>query len=138
MQDDPSKVEASSQEAQSLGKASFSVSSRVALQLGRESISSSITAVVELVKNSYDADAENVRIRFSSETPNGRILVIEDDGDGMTSKDLLDHWMVIGTSNKVERRRSAGKKRAVTGEKGLGVGAQRKLTQGAQRKVTHL
>ena len=49
-----------------LGKASFSVSSRVALQLGRESISSSITAIVELVKNAYDADAEAVRIRFSN------------------------------------------------------------------------
>ena len=39
---------------------SFSVNARVAVQLGRESISSSVTAILELVKNAYDADAELV------------------------------------------------------------------------------
>jgi len=102
-----------------LGKASFSVSSRVALQLGRESISSSITAIVELVKNAYDADAEIVRIRFANLGTPEAMLVIEDSGDGMTVDDLKNHWMVIGTSNKAERRKTI-KQRVVTGEKGLG------------------
>ncbi|MDB4793542.1 ATP-binding protein, partial [Methylacidiphilales bacterium] len=102
-----------------LGKASFSVSSRVALQLGRESISSSITAIVELVKNAYDADAEEVSIRFGSLGTPDAFLVIEDTGDGMTVDDLRDYWMVIGTANKTERRKTA-KHRVVTGEKGLG------------------
>lgn len=62
-----------------LGKASFSVSSRVALQLGRESISSSITAIVELVKNAYDADADHVRIRFAHLGTPEALMVIEDD-----------------------------------------------------------
>jgi hypothetical protein len=102
-----------------LGKASFSVSSRVALQLGRESISSSVTAIVELVKNAYDADAEQVRIRFAKLGTAGSMMVVEDTGDGMTVDELRDYWMVIGTANKTERRKTL-KQRTVTGEKGLG------------------
>lgn len=102
-----------------LGKASFSVSSRVALQLGRESISSSITAIVELVKNAYDADAELVRIRFAHLGTQDAFMVIEDTGDGMTVDELRSHWMVIGTANKTKRRKTT-KQRTVTGEKGLG------------------
>lgn len=102
-----------------LGKASFSVSSRVALQLGRESISSSITAIVELVKNAYDADAELVRIRFAHAGTENVFMVIEDTGDGMSVEQLRGHWMVIGTANKTNRRKTA-KQRTVTGEKGLG------------------
>lgn len=46
-------------------------------------------------------------------------MVIEDTGDGMTVDDLRDYWMVIGTTNKTEHRKTA-KQRIVTGEKGLG------------------
>lgn len=102
-----------------LGKAAFSVSSRVALQLGRESISSCITAIVELVKNAYDADADKVRIRFSNLGTPEAFMVIEDTGDGMSVDDLRGFWMVIGTAHKTDRRRTA-KQRTVTGEKGLG------------------
>lgn len=103
-----------------VGTASFSVSTRVALQLGRESISSSVTAIVELVKNAYDADAEVVRIRFAGlGTPDTR-LVIEDSGTGMTIEELKNYWMVIGTSYKTNAKKTKGKLRVVTGEKGLG------------------
>lgn len=102
-----------------IGKASFSVSSRVALQLGRESISSSITAIVELVKNAYDADADVVRIRFAHLGTPDAMMVIQDDGIGMTVNTLRDNWLVLGTDNKAKRR-TTGKKRTVTGEKGLG------------------
>lgn len=102
-----------------LDTAGFSVSSRVALQLGRESISSSITAIVELVKNAYDADAGEVRIRFSANSQAEATLTIEDTGIGMAVNDLRDHWLVIGTSNKTEKKKTA-KQRTVTGEKGLG------------------
>ena len=102
-----------------LGKASFSVSSRVALQLGRESISSSITAIVELVENAYDADADHVRIRYANLGNDQAMMVIEDDGVGMTVETLRDNWLVIGTDNKAQRR-TTNKNRTVTGEKGLG------------------
>ena len=98
---------------------SFSVSARVAMQLGRESISSSVTAILELVKNAYDADAERIRIRFAT-TRSRRMLIIEDDGEGMDVQALLSKWMVIGTSNKVTARESSHRKRIKAGEKGLG------------------
>lgn len=43
-----------------IAKKPFDFSARVTLQLGRESISSSTVAISELIKNSYDADAEKV------------------------------------------------------------------------------
>lgn len=103
-----------------IGDSPFSVMARVAMQLGRESISNSIVAILELVKNAYDADAETIMIRFiglDSDTP---LLIIEDTGNGMTEYQLREQWMVIGTPNKLEAARSRGKQRVLTGEKGLG------------------
>jgi len=76
---------------ESIDEQAFSVKARVALQLGRESISNSITAIIELVKNAYDADAETVKIRFHGikekgmkvENENDSLIIIEDDGNGM-------------------------------------------------------
>jgi len=103
-----------------LDPASFSVSARVAMQLGRESVSSSSTAVVELVKNSYDADAENVSLKFSGLGTKSACLVISDDGIGMSEQELREYWLFIGTNNKKSRTYSKNKKRVQTGEKGLG------------------
>lgn len=110
----------------------FLVMARVAIQLGRESISDSITAIIELIKNAYDADAEEVKIRFSglsalAENSSGdvvkdlppTILVIEDFGNGMTKSQLEENWLVIGTPNKLKTTKSS-KGRVLTGEKGLG------------------
>ena len=59
----------------------FDFSARVTLQLGRESISSSTVAVSELIKNSYDADAETVRINFYLREQGAiSTLIIQDDG----------------------------------------------------------
>ncbi|MCI0541989.1 MAG: ATP-binding protein [Verrucomicrobiales bacterium] len=97
----------------------FSVSARVALQLGRESISSSVTAILELVKNAYDADATLARIRFQGLNSAQPKLVIEDNGRGMSVDDLRNHWMVIGTANKTKTRKTS-MGRVQTGEKELG------------------
>ncbi len=71
------------------------------------------------MKNSYDADATRVRIRFQGLGSKDATLVIEDDGRGMTLSQLRDNWMVIGTANKATVRKTK-KGRAPTGEKGLG------------------
>jgi len=105
---------------QKLGSIPFTVSARVAMQLGRESISSSIVAIIELVKNAYDADATNVDIKFVGLDADSPSIVLEDNGSGMTKDELLDHWMLIGTSNKLATKKSARKKRVLIGEKGLG------------------
>jgi len=104
---------------QRIGGVNFSVTARVAMQLGRESISSSITAIIELVKNAYDADATKVDIKFGALNTKKPLLIIEDDGVGMIKEDIRDLWMVIGTSNKTSLRRTR-KGRIPTGEKGLG------------------
>jgi signal transduction histidine kinase len=98
----------------------FTVRARVAMQLGRESISSSVVAIVELVKNAYDADADNVWITFSGLGTDQATLTLEDDGSGMTTNQVKNYWMVIGTDYKARTRRSSGKSRALVGEKGLG------------------
>jgi signal transduction histidine kinase len=119
-----------------IGDAHFSVEARLAVQLGRESISSSITAILELVKNAYDADAETVRIRFKGIGTSEAFMVIEDDGCGMSQEDLQKYWMVIGTANKIKARKSV-KNRVMTGEKGLGrLGLDRLCNATLVRSIT--
>lgn len=97
----------------------FSITARTALLLGRESISSPVVAVLELVKNAYDADAKSVTLRFrKASTPEGTIE-ISDDGHGMTWNDIKTKWMVIGTDNKRREPVSPGGRIRV-GEKGIG------------------
>ena len=98
--------------------------------LGRELITDRITALFELVKNCYDANAENVQLTFENLNPlrpESRI-VIEDDGLGMTFEDIRDKWMIIGTSSKRRNRTSpAPYNRIVAGKKGVGRFAVDKL-----------
>lgn len=103
----------------SLGGHPFSVEARVAIQLGRESISSSLVAISELVKNAYDADADEVIIAFSGLDTDNPKLTITDDGEGMDKENLLTRWMRIGTTHKYEVGKSA-RDRVYTGAKGLG------------------
>lgn len=98
----------------------FEFSARVTLQLGRESISSSTVAISELIKNSYDADAEEVHLGFLSENDSINTLVITDNGTGMDSNTLFTNWLKIGTNNKSITEYSDIKKRVLTGAKGLG------------------
>ncbi|MBN5263596.1 sensor histidine kinase [Serratia marcescens] len=104
-----------------IDKKPFDFSARVTLQLGRESISSSTVAVSELIKNAYDADAENVNITFYLRQ-NGAIstLLIKDDGLGMNTNTIAEHWLKIGTNNKAITEFSTSKRRILTGAKGLG------------------
>lgn len=104
-----------------LGKKPFDFSARVPMQLGRESISSSTVAVSELIKNSYDADAESVQLQFYlRDKPALSTIVLQDDGNGMSADTLYDHWLKIGTDFKFGVELSSKKNRVMTGAKGLG------------------
>jgi signal transduction histidine kinase len=116
---DQARLAEGSEERKFIESTSFSVNARVAMQLGRESISSAVTAILELVKNAYDADAELVRIRFHGLATENQMMVVEDNGRGMTMDDLRNNWMVLGTANKSKIKKS-GKDRVMIGEKGLG------------------
>ena len=100
----------------------FRIHPRVFESLGKDLVTDDIVAVIELVKNSYDALARNVRIRFYTDNSFGYCLEVEDDGEGMT-KDVLEHaWCVVATPFKAENplAKGTGGKRRVVGEKGLG------------------
>lgn len=98
--------------------------------LGRELITDRITALFELVKNSYDANADEVKVIFHTVNPKTEEskITIKDDGIGMTLRDLQNKWMVIGTSSKRRDRDSPlPYKRKVVGKKGVGRFAVDKL-----------
>ena len=98
--------------------------------IGRELITDRITAVFELVKNSYDANAtkENVEFFDVNEFNSKGKIVIKDNGTGMSFKDISDKWMVVGTDSKRKVFRSpAPFKRRYVGEKGIGRFAVDKL-----------
>lgn len=96
----------------------FTVDARTILHLGRDSIKDHTTALLELVKNSYDADATCVEVDIMCQTKPPHIR-IADDGCGMTKKDITNHWLRIGFSEKRENRVSERGRRK-TGEKGIG------------------
>lgn len=91
--------------------------------LGRELITDRITALFELAKNAYDANADCLTIQFVNVSPLTKKskIIISDDGLGMNFTDLKNKWMVIGTSSK-RRERTSPKpySRKVVGKKGIG------------------
>lgn len=97
-------------------KLQYKISSRATILLGRESISRIESAVTELVKNTYDADATVCFLTFDLQHDSIYIL---DNGTGMTRKSIEEKWMLIGTDNKkTEYQSEKGRVRA--GEKGIG------------------
>lgn len=100
-------------------KLKFRTNSRHISQLGRELVTDFVTALVELIKNSYDADAEGVKIIIDKpNTPESKLILI-DTGTGMTQEEFENKWMVIGTNNKITQPyTSKGRKKA--GKKGIG------------------
>ena len=90
------------------------------LTIGRDLIQNAHAAVLELVKNAYDADSPDVDIRFrrSSEDKRYRITII-DHGHGMTRDDVINKWLVPSTSDKLKRR-SSPSGRIMQGRKGVG------------------
>lgn len=92
----------------------FRVDLRLLLELGERLISRDEIAVVELVKNAYDADANSVQVEIE------RIAIkISDDGDGMGKSEIIEGWLTIGSSYK-NQHKTTHKGRRVLGEKGLG------------------
>ena len=103
---------------------SFRFHPRVLSALGRDLVTSDIVAVMELVKNSYDAMATRVevRIRAGGAWSDPAYIEIIDDGHGMDYDTIRDVWFVIATPfrNDHPASKMGSRSRAVTGDKGLG------------------
>lgn len=106
-----------------MAKIPFKVSARTARLIGRENIASSKGAIIELVKNGYDADSPLSLIYFNQKED---CLYIIDSGEGMTQKIIQNYWMTIGTDNKAhDYFTKTGRVKA--GAKGIGRFALDKL-----------
>ncbi len=103
---------------------------RLLKTLGQELISSEVVAVIEQVKNSYDADATKVMVRFIPplDPEQGKIEVI-DNGHGMTLETVKTVWMEPATVSKRMRSRSEKFDRRYLGEKGIGRFASARLAK---------
>jgi signal transduction histidine kinase len=97
----------------------FRVSPSVLGPLGAEQLQDPALAVLELIKNSWDADARRVSVSIETRT-NERAIVVRDDGHGMTEAEFRNYWLVIGASYKRSRRTTEAGSRPLIGEKGLG------------------
>ncbi len=99
----------------------FSISPRILSHLGEDLIKSESIALLELVKNSYDACARNCTVDFITED-NGSLkkIIVKDDGFGM-DKDIIENiWLTIGTDNKYKNIKPNECERIPLGEKGIG------------------
>ena len=110
---------------------------RLLTMLGDQLIKNERIALVELIKNAYDADAEQVEVRFEgfnqdmTSNPHSRI-VVQDDGTGMKFDTVRTQWMNPATPRKyLDKKKGKDKtpvkKRGIQGEKGIGRFAVMKL-----------
>ena len=105
----------------------FSVDAGIINRLGKELVGRAETAVSELVKNSYDADANNVTLNFANSDYVGGTLLIEDDGNGMDLNQLINGFMRLSSSDKLHNPVSPLYKRQRAGRKGIGRFATQRL-----------
>ncbi len=80
-------------------KASFQTRARAIDHLGRGQIADAPTAISELWKNAYDAYARDVELHIFQSSVDAACII--DNGCGMTTEDLLNKWLVIGTDSKI-------------------------------------
>lgn len=140
----------------------FSINTRVLEHLGRELITSDEVAVVELIKNSYDANAPTVHMHFIDDFnsideskllvtcnqdvssiiskeigQNVKLIIIEDNGDGMGQRELEEGFFTIGTDIKKRVKESKTHERLPLGEKGIGRLAAQRLSNVLFIETTH-
>ncbi len=105
----------------------FTVDSALLSELGEKLVESAHIALVELVKNAYDADATEVKVKILSDPPRGLVVQVIDNGSGMTFRDVENYWMRIATTHKTSHDCSERYGRPRTGSKGIGRFSCRRL-----------
>ena len=98
---------------------SFRFATDILRRLGEELNPSPDQGLLELVKNSYDANARNCTVELVDTHAPGGIVRITDDGDGMVVDDIVNGWLVLGRSSKNTRKKTR-LGRIPAGNKGLG------------------
>lgn len=106
----------------------FKISAFLKDLIGRELITDEFVAVFELVKNSFDAHASNVKIIFEDNYDSKKAkIIIRDDGLGMNIHDIKDKWLFVAHSDKRDKteyrddyRNKIQHERIFAGAKGVG------------------
>lgn len=103
----------------------FKISTGLKNLIGRELITNEFIAIFELVKNSYDAGAKKVIIKFENIYAENSRILISDDGHGMNSTDIQEKWLFVAYSEKTEGKRAGTyrdnfSERVYAGAKGVG------------------
>ena len=116
---------------------SFIVDSALLSELGERLVETDHLALAELIKNAYDADATEVTVALKPDeqdkSTKGKshnrksIIVVADNGCGMTFSDVQSYWMRIATTKKVDDDVSKKYGRPKTGSKGIGRFSCRRL-----------
>lgn len=102
-------------------KKPFKMTARVLAHLGEDLIKDESIALLELVKNSYDAGATKCVVDFNFDIFGSLIEIsISDNGSGMSLNTIENIWLVIGTDNKKNKLISHYQGRLPLGEKGIG------------------
>lgn len=99
----------------------FNVTARTAKLIGMENFANAEGAVIELVKNAYDADSSVCYVVFDIKpTQKESAIYIIDKGFGMTDEVIENQWMTIGTDDKLQHAQSSKTGRVKSGAKGIG------------------
>lgn len=123
-----------------MAKVPFNVDAYTARLIGRENVSKLDGAVIELIKNTYDADASICILYYDA---GSNVLYLADNGTGMTLEVITKHWMTIGRSSK-KSTYITDSGRIQTGAKGIGRFALDRIaerctmltgTQGGESKI---
>lgn len=100
----------------------FTTDAAMVRRLGRELVAKQETALAELVKNAYDADATECTVRIS-----GDAMEIIDDGSGMNRAEIENGFMRLASDAKVNEPLSRRYHRSRAGRKGIGRFATERL-----------
>lgn len=103
---------------------SFQASARLVAILGEHLITDHVVGLLELVKNGHDADAAHVSLELLHlQTPQRAVIVVQDDGFGMSAEDVQFRFLTPATDAKEQQKRRGQrtpKGRLPLGEKGVG------------------
>jgi signal transduction histidine kinase len=103
----------------------FSTDAAMVRRLGRELVAKQETALAELVKNAYDADANTCSVIISDDASG--VMQVIDDGSGMSRVDLVNGFMRLASDEKVKNPVSPKFHRSRAGKKGIGRFATERL-----------
>lgn len=115
------------EEEKNIKKVGFTVDAGLIQRLGYELVGRAETAVSELIKNAYDADATIVDVDFIDSNIKGGTLIVSDNGVGMTENQLINGFMRISSADKVHNPISKRFGRRKAGRKGIGRFATQRL-----------